>query len=205
MTGSVRDYNEVAELLDFDLSDSAQVVSCHLTHEGLYFKLNPGTTEGLSEEELARGMMSLRIPAASAIARATLKAADKDNNGTISMDEFLAFLAEREKELLETFRALDFDKDGYITYTDLLNARESGLLEASASDDELLEIVSWMDTLEDAYHDQKIHFEEFRTAMILLPSSMGLNDMIKHRRVTISKEQNELNIQGVEPLVRQRF
>jgi len=172
------------DLLDFNFEEHKRsiIVGCDLTHEGLFFRLAPKNTEGFSEEELKEAMTSLRIPAASSIARATIKAADVDNNGCVSLDEFLTFLKARESELKNMFASIDTDNDGYITLQDLKIARERGVLQATAKDEELEALVSWMDTLEDATFDGKIHFEEFRTGMILLPPSTTIDDLLKHFR-----------------------
>mmetsp|Transcript_8424 Transcript_8424/g.23950 ORF Transcript_8424/g.23950 Transcript_8424/m.23950 type:complete len:192 (+) Transcript_8424:1-576(+) len=157
------------------------IVGCHLTHEGLYFTLAPSDS-GFNEEELANAMTSLRIPAASSIARATIEAADRDKNGCVSMEEFLSFLKKREEELEDMFKRIDTDNDGIISIQDLKIARESGMLEQNATDDELQALLEWMDTLENAYEDGQIHFEEFRTGMILLPPSTTINDLLRHFR-----------------------
>ncbi|GBG25726.1 Calmodulin [Hondaea fermentalgiana] len=158
------------------------IVGCHLSHEGLFLRLAPPDTDGFSEEELANAMTSLRIPAASSIVRATLQAADVNNNGRVSMPEFLNFLKRREEELKVMFDAIDRDHDGVISLRDLKWARDQGKLEQTASDEELQALLEWMDTLEDAYQDHHIHFEEFRTGLILLPPATTLTDLIRHFR-----------------------
>mmetsp|Transcript_15563 Transcript_15563/g.25479 ORF Transcript_15563/g.25479 Transcript_15563/m.25479 type:complete len:687 (+) Transcript_15563:308-2368(+) len=177
--------NPFLDLEDFHM-DAQQpppcIVGCHLSHEGLFFQLAPSAPEGFSEEQLADAMTSLRIPAASSIVRATLQAADVDNNGRVSLEEFLVFLRKREEELKVMFDSIDRDKDGCITLRDLKWARDTGKLMENASDEELEALLEWMDTLENAYEDGKIHFEEFRTGMILLPPSTTISDIIKHFR-----------------------
>mmetsp|Transcript_3483 Transcript_3483/g.10691 ORF Transcript_3483/g.10691 Transcript_3483/m.10691 type:complete len:638 (+) Transcript_3483:675-2588(+) len=173
------------DIEDFDMASGNGrqqiIVGCHLTHEGLYFTLAPSDS-GFNEEELANAMTSLRIPAASSIARATIEAADRDKNGCVSMEEFLSFLKKREEELEDMFKRIDTDNDGIISIQDLKIARESGMLEQNATDDELQALLEWMDTLENAYEDGQIHFEEFRTGMILLPPSTTINDLLRHFR-----------------------
>mmetsp|Transcript_16712 Transcript_16712/g.42466 ORF Transcript_16712/g.42466 Transcript_16712/m.42466 type:complete len:106 (-) Transcript_16712:135-452(-) len=80
------------------------------------------------------------------------------------------------------FKRIDTDNDGIISIQDLKIARESGMLEQNATDDELQALLEWMDTLENAYEDGQIHFEEFRTGMILLPPSTTINDLLRHFR-----------------------
>jgi len=178
--------NLFMDLKDFDAEASKKllpnILGCHLSHEGLFFTLAPPNTDGFSEEELANAMTSLRIPAASKIVRATLAAADVDQNGRVSLQEFLQFLRKREQELKEMFDVIDTDKDGTITLRDLQIARDTGKLLQTASDEELQALLEWMDTLENAYQDNKIHFEEFRTGLILLPPATTLNDLIEHFR-----------------------
>lgn len=174
------------DLEDFDTNETGGkmpiIVGCHLSHEGLFLRLAPPNTDGFSEEELANAMTSLRIPAASSIVRATLQAADVNNNGRVSMPEFLNFLKRREEELKQMFDSIDRDRDGVISLRDLKWARDEGKLEQTASDEELQALLEWMDTLEDAYMDGKIHFEEFRTGLILLPPATTLTDLIRHFR-----------------------
>jgi len=98
------------------------------------------------------------------------------------MDEFMIHLQKREKELKKIFDDIDTNHDGEINLQDLKYARDHGRVFQNASDDELEAILDWMDTLENAFHDGKIHFEEFTTAMILLPPSFDLKQLLSHFR-----------------------
>mmetsp|Transcript_867 Transcript_867/g.1051 ORF Transcript_867/g.1051 Transcript_867/m.1051 type:complete len:619 (+) Transcript_867:195-2051(+) len=164
------------ELMDGQ-SGTPVVVGCNLTHEGLYLTLDVNRSNNIGEKELKKALKCLRIPVTSSIVKKTLEACDKNGDGKISMEEFLEYLREREKELKKMFNEMDISGDGYVTLEELKQARTQGVFEAS--DGELKQLIDWMDNQEYGWRDGRIEFEEFRTSMILLPPATSIQEIIE--------------------------
>mmetsp|Transcript_12850 Transcript_12850/g.14846 ORF Transcript_12850/g.14846 Transcript_12850/m.14846 type:complete len:549 (+) Transcript_12850:263-1909(+) len=97
---------------------------------------------------------------------------------------FINTLHEREDKLKLLFDSIDANKDGFISYDELLAARDADILKGSDEDIEALH--RWMDTRR---CDSLVDFEEFKLAMTLLPTSTTMETLVKNFRV---HEENQI-------------
>jgi len=97
---------------------------------------------------------------------------------------FMSSLHEREDKLKTLFDSIDTNGDGFISYDELLKARDNDMLKGSDEDIEAMH--RWMDRERE---DGLVDFMEFRFAMTLLPASTTLETLISNFRV---HEKNEI-------------
>ena len=118
----------------------------------------------------------LRIPYMSTLAdNIATRTGIKHNSSEGNMGEFVQTLQQREEELAELFRRIDEDGDGKITLEELLKARDDEILQGS--DEEIQELHDFMDSQREK--DGFIDFDEFVSAVTLLPNSTALKDIAR--------------------------
>lgn len=118
----------------------------------------------------------LRIPYMSTLAdNLATRTGIKDNSSQGNLGEFVQNLQQRESELEALFRRIDEDGDGKITLEELLKARDDEILQGS--DEEIQELHDFMDS--QRQKDGYIDFDEFVSAVTLLPNSTALKDIAR--------------------------
>jgi len=101
---------------------------------------------------------------------------DKNNDGVLDLDEFVAYLMEHEKKLHFVFSSLDKDKDGRLSVPELILAfREMGIELQEVEAQILLKRVSEDDFSLD------VSYEEWRDMLMFAPSS-DTEDIINYWR-----------------------
>ncbi|KAJ3286869.1 calmodulin mutant SYNCAM15 [Rhizoclosmatium globosum] len=115
-------------------------------------------------QELGEVMRSCGMDPTEDEVRTMIASVDADNTGTIDFDEFLVMMEDfrgetrihyTEEKLCEAFQAMDFDNNGLITASDLINVAKSHGDEMSEK--EALELMKEGD----ADGDGVINFEDF--------------------------------------------
>ena len=144
--------------------------------DGMRMKMGEDQEQDQSAATSAHHYQILRIPYMSTLAdniatRTGIKKAGSEGN----LGEFVQTLQQRESQLADLFKRIDEDGDGKITLEELLKARDEEILQGS--DEEIQELHDFMDSQREK--DGFIDFDEFVSAVTLLPNSTALKDIAR--------------------------
>jgi Ca2+-binding EF-hand superfamily protein len=171
---------------ELEQDDGTVNVSTDLTvsDKGITISLFDENMDGkINRDEMAKGIARLDIPLTPEMHKRIFEEFDANKDGVISVQEFIQGVKKKEAELIPLFQQLDKDGDGYLTYEEL---RSSKLLE-SASNEEIRELIGFVDALSTEVPDGRISLREFIATFTMLPSGDDLESLTKeisHKRST---------------------
>ena len=107
---------------------------------------------------------------------------DKNRDGKVTLDEFVAAMTDRERELEEQFRELDRDGSGTISMSEIEHALTQGRFTESAGGvvdpDAVRELVRTFDLALGKDSGLEITWSEFRAVMLLFPPASSIKDVL---------------------------
>jgi Ca2+-binding EF-hand superfamily protein len=92
----------------------------------------------LDRKELLLAFRKLKLPHRDAAADAFLAKADTNNDGKVSLQEFVAFVDAQHQALLQVFTSLDQDNNGLLTLDELRQARDRLSMRVTDADLQML-------------------------------------------------------------------
>ncbi|KAF7453697.1 calcium dependent mitochondrial carrier protein [Pyrenophora tritici-repentis] len=135
---------------------------------------------------LKKGLRKLDHPLKNAdqLLDEVMQAVDIDGNGRITYNEFRTFVHETEKELLQLFRSIDYNRDGKISRDELRSAlRSAGLTVPNTNLDKFFSEV-------DTNNDGVISFEEWRDFLLFIPANApSLHAVMSYFSATMKMNQ----------------
>ena len=107
---------------------------------------------------------------------------DKNQDGKVTLDEFVTAMTDRERELEEQFRELDMDGSGTISMSEIEHALTQGRFSESAGGvvdpDAVRELVRTFDLALGKDSGLEITWSEFRAVMLLFPPASSIQDVL---------------------------
>lgn len=131
----------------------------------LFAELDASGDGELSIDELQAGLKRKGLPSGDDYIGDVLDQYDADRSGTIGKDEFVKYMAKKEKAMFRAFQELDVDSSGEVTGDEIARCLASLGIKSSDSD------TKKMLRLLDANGDGRISFEEFKKFAAMLPAS----------------------------------
>ena len=131
----------------------------------IFEELDADKSGEIDEDEIRTGLKKLGLPAGDDYLVDILTSYDTDSSKTISKEEFVAYVQNKEQAMLKVFREMDVDKSGSITSKEILKAMGNMGINASTADSK--KMIELLDTNKDGV----ITFDEFKKYTSLLPAA----------------------------------
>jgi len=138
-----------------------------VTKSGISISLFDDDHDGeFNRDDMARTIARLDIPLTAEMQKRIFEEFDTNNDGVITVKEFIAGVKKREAELIPIFQQIDIDGDGYLTFEEL---RQSSQLQ-DISNEAIKELIAFVDSLSTEEPDGRISMQEFVSTFTMLPS-----------------------------------
>jgi solute carrier family 25 phosphate transporter 23/24/25/41 len=119
----------------------------------------------IDEDEIRQGLRQLGLPSGDDYVADLLTLYDLDKSKTISEQEFVKYVQDKEKQMHKVFKDMDVDLSGSITAKEILKVMKGMGINANPSDgDKMIELL-------DANKDGVITFDEFKRYTSMLPAA----------------------------------
>jgi Ca2+-binding EF-hand superfamily protein len=155
-----------------NIEAEVRITPCMLTLE--LFDLDGDGTVTRSEMKHAINAR-LELPISEDMHERIFSEFDTNNDGIVTLEEFVAGVKKREDELGPLFDEIDLNGDGYLTFDEL---RASSILK-DVSNDAIRDLIAFVDSLSQEQPDGKISKKEFITTFTMLPSGDSLEKLLK--------------------------
>jgi len=131
----------------------------------IFDQLDADGSGEIDESEIRQGLSKLGLPSGDDYVADLLGGYDTDNSKTVSKDEFLRYVKDKEQAMVKVFKNLDKDGSGTISHDEIVECMKQMGITASDSDGKR------MVELLDANKDGIVSFDEFKRYCSLLPAA----------------------------------